>query len=121
MQAIKRGTLSPEDVLEATSRVRSIPTYMEKTAQGLPSTSAVHIYASLSRFLACQLDRLLSAVNEQELSNMEQDLLFEDWWRTVNYGSLDPAAWVDIDFLGPEQTNLDTTELGPNLIDFVFN
>lgn len=59
LYAIQRGGLSLIKVDQAAAKVRAIPGHLERIAARLPSTSPAHLYASLSGFFVCQLDKVV--------------------------------------------------------------
>ena len=59
LYAIQRGGLSLIKVDQAAAKVRAIPGHLERIAARLPSTSPAHLYASLSGFFVCQLDKIV--------------------------------------------------------------
>lgn len=112
------------DVNEAASRVREAPNHMERIAQGLPATSAAHLYIQLSLFFACQLDKIVLPGNtHDERGGIDPGFSFADWLREVDGNSLDSAAWIDMGFLSSEQPIFSTINLNaaqePTLNDFI--
>ncbi|KJR82449.1 fungal transcriptional regulatory protein [Sporothrix schenckii 1099-18] len=59
LYAIQRGGLSLVKVDQAASKVRAIPGHLDRIAARLPTTSAAHLYASLSAFFVAQLDKVV--------------------------------------------------------------
>ncbi|KAL6897493.1 hypothetical protein GGI43DRAFT_409238 [Trichoderma evansii] len=112
LHAIARGGLMAVDINEAASRVREAPNHMERIARGLPTTSAAHLYVQLSRFFACQLEKIAVHGNTQdERGGIDPSFSFADWLREVDGHSLDSAAWIDMGFLSSEQPIFSTINL----------
>lgn len=59
LYAIQRGGLSLIKVDQAAAKVRAIPGHLDRIAARLPTTSAAHLYASLSAFFVVQLDKVV--------------------------------------------------------------
>lgn len=125
-QAVRRGCLTSTEAAEAAARVRAIPIHLEKTARNFHACSVSHLYIFLSRFFACQLDKLLEGdAGENELGrSADQDFPFAEWWGLGDNVSLDTAAWLDMGFLGSQQPLSgvdDAHATGPRLDDFMIN
>lgn len=106
-----------EQVEQAAALVRAVPGHFDKIAAMLPATSATHLYASLTRFFASQLDRVArnntETASQDERGDGDQDLLLGDWWRTVDGGLLDSTTWMDMGFLSSEQPGTQEWSLFP--------
>ena len=59
LYAIQRGGLSLVKIDQAAAKVRAIPDHLDRIAARLPTTSAAHLYASLSAFFVTQLDKIV--------------------------------------------------------------
>ncbi|CAK7236517.1 hypothetical protein SBRCBS47491_009663 [Sporothrix bragantina] len=59
LYAIQRGGLSLVKIDQAAAKVRAIPDHLDRIAARLPTTSAAHLYASLSAFFVTQLDKVV--------------------------------------------------------------
>lgn len=83
--------------------MRLIPKHLEKVAQGLPSSSVVHLYVSLSRFFAKQLDRLQAADagggGAPGRAANESDRAPGEWWKAIDDGAIDFGTWLNMGFL----------------------
>lgn len=126
IHAVRRGCLTSAEAAEAAARVRAIPLHLEKTARNFHACSVSHLYIFLSRFFACQLDKLLEGdTGENELGrSTDQDFPFAEWWGLGDNVSLDTAAWLDMGFLGSQQPLSgvdDSHTAGPRLDDFMIN
>ncbi|CAH0025389.1 unnamed protein product [Clonostachys rhizophaga] len=126
IHAVRRGCLTSAEAAEAAARVRAIPLHLEKTARNFHACSVSHLYIFLSRFFACQLDKLLEGdTGENELGrSSDQDFPFAEWWGLGDNVSLDTAAWLDMGFLGSQQPLSgvdDSHTTGPRLDDFMIN
>ena len=75
-------------------------------ARELPASSAVHIYASLSKVFCSQLDRIINTdIEHGDHSSVDDTAIANpDWWRTPDDGS-DPFTWFDMGFLYGDQTD----------------
>ncbi|KAI8271557.1 Protein priB [Colletotrichum sp. SAR 10_98] len=114
LHAIKRGNLPPADVVDAATKVRSVPRYLEDMAPELPDTSAVHFYTALSRVFASQVEKFVNVEdqNTDQDAGIDTNLFVPEWLKEVNGGSLDPALWFDVGFLSVEQPSFGNADLG---------
>jgi hypothetical protein len=112
-QAIRRGNVTPSDIADATSKTNAVSKYLEQMARELPSSSAAHIYASLSKVLCAQLAKILhlpseggvhppGAVNDPNLNTTAIDWLGDP---NEPLGS-DPFPLFDMGLLFGEQGSL---------------
>lgn len=98
--------------------MRSIPERLGGISEELPASSAVHLYVGLSRFFACQFDRVVErSAQSSERYESDGDVLFADWYRAIDDGSLDPAAFLDTGVLGWEQPIFGNNDFTNEAID----
>ena len=91
--------LSEAESLEVAARVKAIPERLERTARELPDSSTVHLYLSLARFFASQVDGIVNASSDFPNSdNLNSNYPLADWWRVLELGPLDPATRFDMGF-----------------------
>ncbi|KAK1701552.1 hypothetical protein BDP55DRAFT_625760 [Colletotrichum godetiae] len=120
VQAMNRGNLSPTDHGVAASQIRATSTWLEAKAQALPATSIASLYSDLSRVLVYGLDEETSTDTQRRqgrTSNEIPDCFMTDWSRAVDAASLNPMDWLDMSFLGNEDSlagleNINFNDLG---------
>ncbi|KXH67685.1 hypothetical protein CSAL01_06848 [Colletotrichum salicis] len=120
VQAMNRGNLSPTDHGAAASKIRAISTWMEAKAQALPATSIASLYSDFSRVLVYGLDGEANTNTQRRqghASNETPDSFMTDWSRAVDAASLNPIDWLDMSFLGNEDSlagleNINFNDLG---------
>lgn len=100
--------MSAADISQAAAKVKAIPEHLEKAAQELPVTSAIHLYLSLARFFASQFDNIVNSGSNLPYNGVvDTSYPSADWWRALDVGPLDPAIRFDMGFLGSEELNFD--------------
>lgn len=103
--------------MEAARKVKAIPERLEKTARELPDSSTVHLYLSLARFFASQVDNITNAASDLSTTdNLNSNYPLADWWRVLELGPLDPATRFDMGF--HELERLDFTVPNMNNMGF---
>ncbi|KAK1477755.1 hypothetical protein CABS01_03057 [Colletotrichum abscissum] len=106
-QALSRGSLSSVDHGAAASQIRAISTWLEEKAQSLPATSIASLYSGFSQILVSELDGETSndTQRRQNYTSYETpDSFMTDWSRAVDITSLNPMDWLDMSFLGNEDS-----------------
>ncbi|KAL0779340.1 hypothetical protein CaCOL14_003824 [Colletotrichum acutatum] len=122
VQALSRGDISSVDHETAASQIRAISTWLEEKAQALPATSIASLYSAFSRLLVSGLGGEASNDTQRRqdhTSDETPDSLMTDWSRAVDVASLNPMDWLDMSFLGNEDSfggleNVDFNDLNDN-------
>ncbi|KAK1539922.1 uncharacterized protein CCOS01_01236 [Colletotrichum costaricense] len=106
-QALSRGSLSSVDHGAAASQIRAISTWLEEKAQSLPATSIASLYSGFSQILVSELDGETSNDTQRRQNHTSYetpDSFMTDWSRAVDVTSLNPMDWLDMSFLGNEDS-----------------
>jgi hypothetical protein len=76
--------------------------------QHLPATSSAHLYFDLARFFACQIDSLIAAPDPQAMrETIDQGMFTDEWFKSVDSGVPDVATFIDMGYLGMDQSMMD--------------
>ncbi|KAK1493759.1 hypothetical protein CCUS01_03060 [Colletotrichum cuscutae] len=106
-QALSRGSLSSVDHGAAASQIRAISTWLEEKAHALPATSIASLYSGFSRMLVSELDGETSNDTQRRQNHTSYetpDSFMTDWSRAIDVTSLNPMDWLDMSFLGNEDS-----------------
>ncbi|KAK6384343.1 hypothetical protein LTS17_001906 [Exophiala oligosperma] len=102
LQARNGGGLTPTDVQPAVFKIRAILEHMEAVGPDLPSTSAIHLYTSLLKFVAKRLDMTHSTPPDRgSIGGISQ--AWEGGWKPTEFSAYDCVSWADLGLFVPEQ------------------
>ncbi|KAG5766169.1 hypothetical protein H9Q72_005787 [Fusarium xylarioides] len=108
LRAVKKGGISPEETAAAAEKVISVIPFFDRVVQQLPASSSVHLYFDLARFFACQIDSLLAAPDPQaSRETIDQGMFTDEWFKSVDSGVPDVATYIDMGYLGMDQSMMD--------------
>ncbi|KAF5001142.1 hypothetical protein FGRMN_1253 [Fusarium graminum] len=111
LRAIKRGCLTAEENSAATEKVMGVIPFLDGLVQCLPASSAAHLYFDLARFFACQIDSLMGAPDPEAMRETIDTSMFTDqWFKSVDSGMPDVATFLDMGYLGLDQSMVDFNE-----------
>lgn len=75
---------------------------MEAVGPDLPSTSAIHLYTSLLKFVAKRLDMTHSTPPDRgSIGGISQ--AWEGGWKPTEFSAYDCVSWADLGLFVPEQ------------------
>ncbi|KAH7486685.1 hypothetical protein FOMA001_g4904 [Fusarium oxysporum f. sp. matthiolae] len=108
LRAVKKGGITPEETAAAAEKVISVIPFFDRVVQHLPASSAVHLYFDLARFFACQIDSLIAAPDPQATrETIDQGMFTDEWFKSVDSGVPDVATFIDMGYLGMDQSMMD--------------
>ncbi|KAF5664468.1 hypothetical protein FHETE_7059 [Fusarium heterosporum] len=111
LRAIKRGCLSAEENSAATEKVMVVIPFLDGLVQYLPASSAAHLYFDLARFFACQIDSLMGAPDPEAMrETIDAGMFTDDWFKSVDSGMPDITTFLDMGYLGLDQSMVDFNE-----------
>ncbi|KAG4276092.1 hypothetical protein FPRO04_07816 [Fusarium proliferatum] len=108
LRAVKKGGITAEETAAAAEKVISVIPFFDRVVQHLPVSSSVHLYFDLARFFACQIDSLLAAPDPQaSRETIDQGMFTDEWFKSVDSGVPDVATYIDMGYLGMDQSTMD--------------
>ncbi|KAG6987409.1 Protein priB [Fusarium oxysporum f. sp. conglutinans] len=108
LRAVKKGGITAEETAAAAEKVISVIPFFDRIVQHLPASSAVHLYFDLARFFACQIDSLVAAPDPQATrETIDQGMFTDEWFKSVDSGVPDVATFIDMGYLGMDQSMMD--------------
>ncbi|KAM0354399.1 hypothetical protein ACHAPU_001443 [Fusarium lateritium] len=119
LRAIKRGCLTAEENSAATEKVMGVIPFLDGLVQCLPASSAAHLYFDLARFFACQIDSLMGAPEPEAMrETIDTGMFTNDWFKSVDSGMPDVATFLDMGYLGMDQSMMESNDfLGMNYFE----
>ncbi|KAF4342834.1 fungal transcriptional regulatory [Fusarium beomiforme] len=110
LRAVKKGGMTAEEVSAAANKVISVIPFFDRVVQQLPATSAAHLHFDLARFFACQIDSLVAAPDPQAMKDsIDQGMFTDDWFKSIDAGVPDASTFIDMGYLGVDQSMMDTS------------
>ncbi|KAL9573124.1 hypothetical protein ACKAV7_002809 [Fusarium commune] len=108
LRAVKKGGITAEETAAAAEKVISVIPFFDRVVQHLPASSAVHLYFDLARFFACQIDSLIAAPDPQATrETIDQGMFTDEWFKSVDSGVPDVSTFIDMGYLGMDQSMMD--------------